>query len=170
MDSFTFTGEAGMPVEVRAEHQWLQRMVGEWTYEMEAEAEPGQPPIRDTGPESIRALGESWVICEATGATPEGGQATSIMSIGYDPDGGRFQGTFISSMMTYLWIYEGALDAAGNVLTLDTEGPSYTGEGMMKYRDTIDIQSDDHRVQTSSYQGKDGSWHPFMTTHYRRVK
>jgi hypothetical protein len=159
-----------MPVDVRAEHQWLQRMVGEWTYEMEAEAEPGQPPFRDTGPESVRALGESWVICEATGATPEGAQATSIMSIGYDPDRGRFQGTFISSMMTYLWIYDGELDATGNVLTIDAEGPSYTGEGMMKYRDTIEIDGHDHRVQTSSYLGEDGSWHHFMTTHYRRVK
>lgn len=26
-------------------------------------------------------------------------------------------------MMTHLWIYEGSLDQAGRVLTLDTEGP-----------------------------------------------
>src|SRR5687768_9892176 len=55
-------GRRGMPVEVTKEHQWLARMVGEWTYEMEAEAEPGQPPIRDSGPESVRALGDAWVI------------------------------------------------------------------------------------------------------------
>lgn len=159
-----------MAEEAREEHRWLARMVGEWTYEMEAEAEPGQPPIRDTGPESVRALGDAWVMCEASGATPDGVPATSITTIGYDPDRGRFQGTFLSSMMTYLWIYRGELDAAGNVLTLDTEGPSYTGEGLMKYRDAIAFESDDHRVQTSSYQGEDGGWHHFMTTHYRRAK
>lgn len=158
-----------MPQEPRAEQQWLRRMVGEWTYEMEAEAGPGEAPIKDSGPESVRALGDAWVMCEAGGTTPDGGTATSIMSLGYDPDRRRFQGTFISSMMTYLWIYDGELDAAGNVLTLGTEGPSYTGEGMMKYRDTIEIRSDDHRVQTSSYQRPDGGWHQFMTTHYRRV-
>lgn len=159
-----------MPVEPQKEHQWLGRMAGEWTYEMEAEAEPGEPPIKDSGTESVRSLGGIWVMCEASGVTPEGDDATSIMSLGYDPERGRFIGTFISSMMTYLWTYEGELDAAGSVLTLDAEGPAYTGEGMMKYRDTIEFRNDDHRVQRSSYQDADGGWHEFMTTHYRRAK
>jgi hypothetical protein len=73
-------------------------------------------------------------------------------------------------MMTHMWIYEGRLDPAGNVLTLDAEGPAYTGEGMTKYRDTIEFQNDDHRVQTSSYQRGDDGWHPFMTTHYHRAR
>lgn len=158
-----------MPEEPRAEQQWLARMVGEWTYEMEAEGESGEPPITDSGPEAVRALGDAWVICEASGTTPDGGTATSIMSIGYDAERRRFHGTFISSMMTYLWIYDGQLDA-GNVLTLDAEGPAYTGEGMMKYRDTIEFHDGDHRVQKSSYQDKDGSWHHFMTTRYRRTR
>jgi hypothetical protein len=160
-----------MPVEPqKKEHQWLGRMAGEWMFEMETEAEPGQPPIKDTGTESVRSLGGVWVMCEASGVMSDGGDATSIMTLGYDPDRGRFQGTFLSSMMTYLWIYEGRLDSAENVLTLDTEGPAYTGEGMMNYRDTIEFRADDHRVQTSSYERPDGSWHHFMTTHYRRTK
>ena len=159
-----------MSSEATKERRWLRRMVGEWTYEMEAEAEPGQPPIRETGPESVRALGDAWVICEAKGRTPDGGEATSIMSIGHDPQRRRFHGTFISSMMTYLWLYEGQLDDAGNVLTVDSEGPSYTGEGMTMYRDTIAFENDDHRVQTSSYQRPDGGWHEFMTTRYRRAR
>jgi hypothetical protein len=159
-----------MLVEPRKEHQWLGRMAGEWTYEMEAEGEPGEPPIKDSGTESVRSLGGVWVMCEAHGAMPDGSDVTSIMTLGYDPERGRFVGTFIGSMMTYLWIYEGGLDPAGKVLTLDAEGPAYTGEGMMRYRDTIEFESDDHRVQTSSYQRGDGGWHRFMTTHYRRTK
>jgi hypothetical protein len=159
-----------MPVEPRKEHQWLARMAGEWTYEMEAEGEPGEPPIRDSGTESVRSLGGIWMMCEAGAVMPDGTEATSIMTLGYDPDRGRFTGTFISSMMTYLWVYEGELDPPGNVLTLDAEGPAYTGEGMMKYRDTIEFQDDDHRIQKSSYQRTDGGWHEFMTTHYRRAK
>jgi hypothetical protein len=135
---------------------------------MEAEAEPGQPPIRDTGSESVRSLDGVWVICEASGTTPGGDKATSVMTLGYDPDRGRFVGTFVGSMMTYLWIYEGELDPADDVLTLDAEGPSFTGEGMMKYRDSVRFESDGHRVQTSSYQREDGTWHSFMTIHYRR--
>jgi hypothetical protein len=159
-----------MPVEPQKEHQWLERMAGEWTFEMEAEGEPGQPPIKDSGTESVRSLGGVWVMCEAHGTMPDGGEATAIMTLGYDPERQRFIGTFIGSMMTYMWIYEGQLDPAGIVLTLDTEGPAFTGEGMMKYRDTIELRADDHRVQTSGYQRPDGSWHQFMTTHYRRTR
>lgn len=158
-----------MPVELRDEHQWLERLVGDWRWEMEAEAEPGKPPVRETGTESVRSLYGVWVLCEGQGTTPEGGPATFIMTLGFDPDRGRFVGTFIGSMMTHLWIYDGRRDGSG-VLTLDTEGPSFTGEpGMVKYRDTIHFESDDHRVQTSSYQRGDGSWHQFMTVHYRRA-
>jgi hypothetical protein len=56
------------------------------------------------------------------------------------------------------------------VLTLSTEGPSYTGDGSMaKYRDTIQLRGDDERVHTSSYQQADGAWHRFMTVTYRRA-
>lgn len=41
-------------------------------------------------------------------------------------------------------IIDGALDAAGKMLTLDTEGPSFTGDGsLVPYLDIIEIESDD---------------------------
>ncbi len=33
-----------MNIEPQKEHQWLQKLVGDWTYEAEATMEPGQPP------------------------------------------------------------------------------------------------------------------------------
>ena len=119
----------------------------------------------------MRSLGGLWVLCEGRGEMPGGGAATTIMTLGYDPVKKRFVGTFIASMMTHLWLYEGELDPAGNVLTLDTEGPSFTAEGKMaKYKDVIELKSDDHRVLTSSFLGDDGKWHEFMTANYRRTK
>ena len=157
-------------MQLEPQHRWLERMAGEWTFEMEAEGAPGDPPIRDSGRESVRSLDGVWMLCEAGGSAPVGESATSLMTLGYDPAAGRFRGTFISSMMTHLWVYEGELDAEGAVLTLETEGPSYTGDaGMAKYRDTIEFRGGDHRVHTSSYQRGDGTWHRFMTTHYRRA-
>ena len=153
--------------EPRKEHQWLERMAGDWTFELEAEGPDGQT-ITDSGTEFVRSLDGLWVLAEGRGETPDGGEAVSIMTLGFDPAKGRFTGTFISSMMTHLWIYDGELDAAGRVLSLDTEGPAYDGEGMAKYRDTIELVDDGHRVHTSSYQREDGAWHPFMTVHYRR--
>lgn len=154
-------------VQHTPEHQWLQRLAGEWTYEMEAEGPPGEPPIRETGPESVRSLDGVWMIAESQ--MPDGRAVTSVLTLGYDPARGRFVGTFIGTMMTYLWVYDGELDAEGRVLSLYAEGPSYTEEGQMaKYRDTIEFRGDDERVHTSGYQTADGSWRQFMTMTYRR--
>jgi hypothetical protein len=39
------------------EHQWLQKLVGEWTYDIEATMEPGKPPEKSTGTERAVARG-----------------------------------------------------------------------------------------------------------------
>jgi hypothetical protein len=158
-----------MKVEPQKEHQWLEKLVGEWTYESEAPMEPGQPPSKFTGTESVRSLGGVWTVGEGRSDGEDDG--TMIMTLGYDPAKQRFVGTFIGSMMTNLWIYEGELDPSGNVLTLDAEGPSFEDAGKTaKYKDRIEIKSDDHRVLTSNYLGDDGEWHLFMTAHYYRKK
>ena len=158
-----------MQAEPRPEHRWLQRLAGEWTYEGESAGEGGGPPSRHTGTERVRALGGVWMVCEMRGDAPVA-DAESIMTLGYDPDAGRFVGTFVSSMMTYLWRYEGRLDADGTTLTLDAEGPSLTEEGKTgRYRDVIRLDGDDRRTFTSTFLADDGRWREFMTMHYRRI-
>ena len=104
-----------MKTEPQKEHQWLQKLVGEWTYEGEATMEPGEPPAKMTGTESVRSLGGLWILAEVQGEMPGGGVATTMMTLGYDPQKRRYVGTWIDSMMTRLWVYEGALDAAERV-------------------------------------------------------
>jgi hypothetical protein len=152
------------------EHRWLDKLVGEWTSEMECVMGPGQPPTTSRGTESVRSLGGLWTIGEGEGEMPEGGTAKFVMTLGYDPKDGRYVGTFIASVMTHLWIYSGSLDESGKVLALDAEGPSFTGEGTAKYQDRIEFVDDDHRIMTSQMLGDDGEWHRFMTVHYRRKK
>ena len=154
------------------EHEWLQQMVGEWNCEGEAVMAPGQPPVQWKTTESVRSIGGLWVVGEGRGQMPEGGDpTTTLMTLGYDPQRKRFVGTFVGSMMTNLWVYDGALDPAGKVLTLDTEGPSMTGDGATQpYQDVIDIVSADHRTLISRSRGPDGTWQQFMTAHYRRAR
>ena len=160
-----------MHAEPQKEHHWLQRLVGDWTTEGECSMGPDQPTMKMTGTESVRSLGGLWTIGEGKGEMPGGGTSTSIMSLGYDTQKKRYVGTFIASVMVYLWIYDGALDAAEKVLTLDTVGPTFTGDGkMVKYQDIIEFISDDHRTLSSQTLGDDGKWHKFMTAHYRRRK
>lgn len=164
-----------MQAKPEKEHQWLERFVGEWSYEGEAVMAPGQPAMKWGGTESVRSIGGLWVVGEGRGAMPDGSPATTIITLGYDPRRKRFTGTFIGSMMTHLWVYDGGLDPAGRVLTLDTEGPSCTGEGegggkLEKFKDVVEFRAEDHRVLTSSMLGADGKWTQFMTAHYRRQR
>jgi hypothetical protein len=159
-----------MQAEPQKEHDWLQRLVGDWTSEAEWE-EPGKPPQKSTGTESVRSLDGLWTVAEGQGEMPGGGAATMIMTLGYDPRIERYVGTWIGSMMTHLWVYEGTLDEATGVLTLEAEGPSMSGDGSLaKYHDVIEFRSNDHRVLTSHVLGDDGKWQQFMTADYRRKK
>ena len=156
--------------EPQAEHRWLQQLVGAWTLDGEATMGPGQPPATFTGTERVRSLGDLWVLAEGEGEMPGGGTATTLMTLGYDPRTGRYVGTFIGSMMPHLWVYDGALDAEGRVLTLHAEGPDMSAGGKLtQYKDVIEFKSDDHRVLTSHMQDQDGTWQQVMTGHYRRT-
>jgi hypothetical protein len=159
-----------MNAEPQNEHRWLNKLVGEWTYEAECSMGPDQPPSKNEGVEVVRTLGGLWTIGESEGEMPGGGTAKSVMTLGFDPKAKRFVGTFIASMMTHLWTYSGSLDESGKVLALDADGPSFNGEGTAKYRDSIEFIDDDHRVLTSHALGEDGQWHQFMTARYRRKK
>ena len=164
------TEQCPMQAEPQKEHQWLQTLVGEWSFEGECMMGPDQPPMKNTGVCVTRSLGGLWTISEGSGEMPGGGMMNSIITLGYDPQKQRFVGTFVASMMTYLWLYEGTLDAAGKVLTLDAEGPSFSGDGMAKYQDIVTVESKDHWILSSQMQGDDGQWTKFMTAHYRRKK
>jgi hypothetical protein len=154
--------------EPQAEHRWLQRLTGDWTYESEALG-PDNVPVKMHGTDSIRAFGDLWIITDSKGQILGGGQHASSITLGYDPQQGRFVGTFIDSITTYLWIYNGSLE--GDVLTLEAEGPGMEGDGKMaQYRDIFDVQSDDYFIFRSRVLGDDGQWHEFMATHYRRKR
>ena len=160
-----------MHTEPQKEHQWLQQFVGDWTYESECDMGPDQPRGKFTGSESARSIGGLWILAEGQGQMPDGGAATMFLTIGFDPQRKRYVGTWIGSMMTTLWVYDGWLDEAGTTLTLEAEGPSMAAEGKTaKYRDVTEFKSADHRVFRSMMLGDDGQWKEFMKADYRRKK
>ena len=158
-------------VKPTSEHEWLQQLVGDWLVETEASMGPDQPPSLFHGSESVRTLGDLWVLCEGCGQMPDGDEARMLFTFGYDLKKQKFVGSFIGSMMTHFWIYEGSLDAAKKVLTLDTVGASFADENQQaNYHDIIEIIDADHRQLRSEYQAADGTWHQFMTARYTRKK
>ena len=158
--------EFQMP-QPQKEHAWLQQIVGEWDAEVEMTMDPTQPPEKSKGIESGRMIGGFWAMLENKGEFM-GGPFTGILTLGYDTDKEKYVGTWIDSISGHLWLYEGTVDASGKTLTLETEGPSHDTPGkIVKYRETIEIKSKDHKVFTSMKE-KDGKWATGLTINYRR--
>jgi hypothetical protein len=165
----TNNGQAMTAVEPQKEHRWLRKFIGEWTYEGDAIMAPDQPPTRVTGRQSIRPLGELWIVGEGSGSAA-GHEDKSLLTLGYDPNSKRFVGTFISSEMAYLWIYEGKLESGETRLPLNAEGPGMEPGRVEKYHDIYELRDDNHWVLTSEMLGKDGKWQQFMEMHYHRAR
>jgi hypothetical protein len=159
-----------MNAQPQEEHRWLEKLLGEWTFEGAADPEADPPVDAFSGKETVRSLGGLWFLAEGEGPMPDGTAARTVMTLGYDPARQRYVGTFIGSMMTHLWIYEGSIGESGRVLTLNTEGPDFQTPGKTAmYRDVIEFITDDHRTLTAFVQGEDGEWTQMMKAHYRRA-
>lgn len=161
-----------MHAEPQQQHRWLQKLVGEWTYESECMMGPGQPAVKSSGRETVRSIGGLWVVGESTGQMPDGKPATMLITLGFDPRTERYVGTWVGSMMTHLWVYDGELDMAGKVLSLMAEGPGCdpASKTLHKFKDVIEIVDDDHRIFSGHMLGEDGQWQRFMTAKYTRTK
>lgn len=152
------------------EHEWLKQFAGEWETESEGSMGPGQPVMKCKGTINSRMLGGFWVVSDLK-SEMMGMSVNALQTIGYDGQLKKYVGTWVDSMMGYLWKYEGAVDPSGKILTLEAEGPNFMAEGKLtKFRDAYEFKSKDHVVMTSSMLGPDGKWTTFMTGNARRKK
>ncbi len=153
------------------QHRWYDDFVGEWEFTHTCDAGPENGGVnKSSGKLSARSLGGLWLQMECTGEMPDGsGGWTSIFSLGYSIPKKKFVGTFVASMMDHLWIYEGDLDVTGKVLTLNVEGPKFSGDGMTMYQDIIEKRDPNFWILRSRMQQDDGRWVEFMLGEHRRV-
>lgn len=97
----------------RAEHGFLEKMVGSWDVTSDMSGE--KPWV-----ENVRSLQGIWIIAEGSGEMPgdEGGPATTMLTLGFDAAKGKYVGTWFGSMMDNLWVYEGEVEPDGRTLSL----------------------------------------------------
>lgn len=153
----------------QTEHNFLAPLVGSWTSESECQMGPDQPPMKSSGTIKSRMLGGLWLICDMAGAAPDKTLVESVLTLGFNPEQGRYVGSFIASCMTFAWQYNGAVEAGTRRLVLDTQGPAMDGKGLANYQDIVEIISDDEWTLSSRIQMADGNWVPFMKAVHRRV-
>lgn len=155
-----------MNFEPGQEHAWLDQLVGDWTFTATAPGCGDAPPGRET----VRSMGGFWIVGEGSGAMPDGRSMSSLLTLGYDPRVQSFVGSWVGSMMPYMFVYEGALDRTANTLTLDCQGPDFSDVSKSaSYREVITILDGTTRTFISYMEAADGSWTEIMNARYQRV-
>jgi hypothetical protein len=100
-----------------------------------------------------------------------GTPVTSRLTIGYDPAKKKYIGTFLCTMDSTLWNYEGTMDATGKKLTLETEGPMPMDPSKKaKFREVLELKDADHKTFTSYIMGDDGKEVKMVEMKYERKK
>ena len=156
-------------IQPTKEHQWLGRLIGNWAWSHDAPQTDDARMTKVEGTETYRALGSLWVQGEAVGPLPDGGMSVSQTTLTWDPARKRFAGTWVGSVMPYLWVYDGELDGDGRRLLLHSQGPAMDGtNALIPYLDVIEFVDDNTRTLTGHTKAADGTWAPFMTVEYRR--
>ena len=149
--------------KVLKEHEFLEDLVGVW--DVTAPEMTGQEPWT----EIVRSLHGIWFVAEGSGTMPGGSVATTVLTLGYSADKGRYVGTWIGTMMDHMWVYEGEVSDDGKTLSLYTTGPDLIGGNeLAEYREQLIFHDRDHRTFNSAARQPDGSWKQFMEAHYTR--
>jgi hypothetical protein len=154
--------------EPTPEMLWLKQLVGEWDVQFKMFMGPDQPFNEADGSDTVRAVGNHWVVAE----TKIFNQPFSgILSLGYDTKKKHFVATWIDSMSGHLWTYKGTLNEDRDTLTLETQGPSMQSpDKTARYKEVIRITGNDSRTFTSNMETEDGTWMTILTAEYSRKK
>ena len=99
------------------EHEWLQKLVGEWRIEIEMTLGPGGPKQKAQGSESVKSVGGLWAFGEGTWTMPDGEAMQYYSTLGYDVSFKEYRGCLFMSVSSHLWKQVGELSADGLEMT-----------------------------------------------------
>lgn len=151
------------------EAAWLQKFVGEWESESDLHMEDGAPPVKGTGSESVSSLGGFWIVVQGKGEMM-GMNMSYLMNIGYDSEKKKYVASWIDSLSSFKWNYEGIVDESGKIFTLEAEGPCPMRPGeLTKFKDVTEFIDKDTRKFTSM-MFDEGKWVTMVTGTAKRKK
>jgi hypothetical protein len=104
-----FSGRDRSMSDADNKQQWLQRLIGKWTYTLRTATDSDQPGATAAGTEIVCAIGDLWVLEENKGIGPEGEASHTVTTISFDRGKGRITGAVIGTMTPHLFIYDGEL-------------------------------------------------------------
>ncbi len=149
------------------EHDLLKSDVGTWDASIEVNLVPGAPPQDSKGVARNRlACGGLWLITDFLNETT-GFEGHAIY--GYDPAKGKYVGTWVDPMRTFIAVSEGTYDLATKTMTMWFETPGPQGKPL-KWREVTTRPDADTRVWRSIMSGPTGQEMEVMKAVYTRRK
>lgn len=159
------------PLVITKEHEWLNRFLGDWSYDQMCPTGVGDEMFRLAGTEHVRSIGGVWIHGEGRATMPDGSPMTTINIVGYDTAKKQYVGAWTGSMMTHMFVYHGWVEPDGRTLVLESTGPCMMDASKQrKYRDITEFVSDDHRAFRSEMLGDDGKWSKMMSMDMHRIR
>lgn len=125
-----------------AAHEMLAKMAGTWTTHTKSWMAPGKPPMESSGTSAQKMLFDGRYLQQEFFGDMMGTPFTGFGLCGYDNQKERFVSTWIDSMSTAIYYFEGSGDAEGGTITqvCRYEDPV---RGPMKLRSVTRIVDDD---------------------------
>ena len=111
MEVYMKVGTPGVP------HKVLANLVGSWTTKTKAWMEPDKPPMEDTGTCEQKMLLDGRYLQQEYKGEMTGSPFTGINLIGYDNHTKKYVSTWIDSMSTGIYYFEGTASPDGKTIT-----------------------------------------------------
>lgn len=138
MDVYKKLAEPGAP------HRVLAGLAGSWTVSNRIWMEPGSPPVEGSGTcEQKMILGGHYLLQEYTFADEVMGETvTALNLVGFDNHTGKYVSTWIDSMSTGIYYFEGTGSADGRIISQECRYDDLV-KGPCIWRSVATIKDDD---------------------------
>ena len=100
-----------------APHRLLASLAGSWITRTRGRTEPGKPPVESTGTCEQEMILDGHYLQQKYSGDMMGTPFTGINLIGYDNHSGKYVSTWVDSMSTAIYYFEGGASADGRTIT-----------------------------------------------------
>ena len=143
MEVYNQLGKPGIP------HKQLATLVGNWSTTTRAWMEPDKPPMEGIGTCKQKMLLGGRYLQQDYAGEMMGSPFNGINVIGYNNHTGKYVSTWIDSMSTGIYYFEGTAAKDGTTITQESKYDDPV-RGPMTWRSIMRI-ADDNRVEYAMY-------------------
>jgi hypothetical protein len=150
-----------------APHKLLASMAGSWNTRGRCWMEPGKPPVESNGTSEQKMLLDGRFLQQEFTGDMMGSPFTGIGVTGYDNHTGKYVSTWMDTMGTAIYFFEGTASADGRTIT-QTGRYDDPIQGPMEWRSVTRV-IDDNTLEFEMYgTGKSGKEEKMMESTYTR--